>query len=78
LADIAAWADSYRQEHPETAGWHFVDIPAGQAKFDRQLDCPASSTDPKSRGEIASQIASSTSKAGSATPRCLRANVLSR
>ncbi|SEG72989.1 S1/P1 Nuclease [Bryocella elongata] len=48
LADIAAWADSYRQEHPKTAGWHFVDISAGQAKFDRQRDCPASSTDTKS------------------------------
>jgi hypothetical protein len=48
LADIAPWADEYRQQHPETAPWHFVDIPAAEAKFDRQRDCPVSSTDPKS------------------------------
>jgi len=47
LADVAPWADEYRQEHPETAPWHYVDIPAAQAKFDRERDCPASSTDPK-------------------------------
>jgi hypothetical protein len=48
LADVAPWADEYRQEHPESAKWHFVDIPASEAKFDRQRDCPLSSTDPKS------------------------------
>jgi hypothetical protein len=48
LADVAPWADEYRQSHPETAGWHYVDIPAAQAKYDRQRDCPASVTDPKS------------------------------
>jgi hypothetical protein len=48
LADVASWADEYRQSHPETAGWHYVDIPAAQAKYDRQRDCPASTTDPKS------------------------------
>jgi len=48
LADIASWADSYREERPETAGWHYVDIPADQAKFDRQRDCPVSTVAPKS------------------------------
>jgi hypothetical protein len=48
LADIAPWADEYRQSHPETAGWHYVDIPAAQARYDRLRDCPASATDPKS------------------------------
>jgi S1/P1 Nuclease len=48
LADVAPWADSYREEHPETAPWHFVDIPKSAAKFDRQRDCPVSSVDPKS------------------------------
>ena len=48
LAEIAPWADEYRQSHPETAGWHYVDIPAAQDKYDRQRDCPLSATDPKS------------------------------
>jgi len=47
LADIAPWADTYREEHPETAGWHFVDIPKA-ASFDRMRDCPVSAADPKS------------------------------
>jgi hypothetical protein len=48
LADVAPWADDYRTSHPETAPWHFVDIPRAEAKFDRLRDCPVSSTDPKS------------------------------
>ncbi len=47
LADIAPWADTYRTDHPETAKWHFVDIPK-DAKFDRNRDCPVSETDSKS------------------------------
>lgn len=48
LADIAPWADSYREEHPETGKWHYVDIPKTETKFDRTRDCPVSETDPKS------------------------------
>jgi hypothetical protein len=48
LADVAPWADSYRQDHAETAPWHFVDIPLAQSKFDRNRDCPVSKADPKS------------------------------
>jgi hypothetical protein len=48
LADVAPWADAYRQEHPETGKWHFVDIPMAEAKFDRNRDCPVSQMDPKS------------------------------
>jgi hypothetical protein len=48
LADIAPWADEYRADHPETAKWHYVDIPRAEAKFDRNRDCPVSETDPKS------------------------------
>jgi hypothetical protein len=48
LADVAPWADSYRDEYPETGKWHFVDIPMADAKFDRSRDCPVSQTDPKS------------------------------
>jgi hypothetical protein len=48
LADVASWADNYREDHPETSGWHFVDIPKSEAQFDRKRDCPASRTDPRS------------------------------
>jgi len=48
LADIAPWADTYRTEYPETAGWHYVDIPKAAEKFDRLRDCPVSKADPKS------------------------------
>jgi len=39
LADVAPWAD---------AAWHYVDIPGAESKFNRDRDCPLSSTDPKS------------------------------
>jgi hypothetical protein len=48
IADIASWADDYRQGHPETAPWHYVDIPASESSYDRKRDCPTSSTDPGS------------------------------
>jgi len=48
LADVAPWADSYRADHPETGAWHYVDIPKSATAFDRDRDCPLSSTDPKS------------------------------
>ena len=48
LAEIAPWADEYRVDHPETGKWHYVDIPKADATFDRQRDCPVSTTDPKS------------------------------
>src|SRR5690349_278578 len=27
IADEATWADDYRNDHPETFGWHFSNIP---------------------------------------------------
>lgn len=39
LASIASWADDYRSLHPETAGWHFVDIPIGSDQFDPKTEC---------------------------------------
>jgi hypothetical protein len=48
LAEVAPWADEYRVTHPETAKWHYVDIPKEQESFDRSRDCPLSETDPKS------------------------------
>jgi hypothetical protein len=48
IADVASWADDYRNGHPESAPWHFVDIPKADAGFDRMRDCPVSAADPKS------------------------------
>jgi hypothetical protein len=45
MASIASWADDYRQEHPETGPWHYVDIPASATTFDRMRDCPPSAAD---------------------------------
>ncbi len=32
MVDAATFADDYRDKHPETAAWHFIDIPRGAAK----------------------------------------------
>lgn len=40
LADISNWADAYRDTHPETASWHFVDIPVGEQHYNAKRDCP--------------------------------------
>ena len=39
LASIASWADDHRASHPETANWHFVDIPLEAATYDAARDC---------------------------------------
>jgi S1/P1 Nuclease len=49
LADVASWADEYREEHPETAKWHYVDIPGNQNTYNRLRDCPEPQGDPESR-----------------------------
>jgi len=48
MAEVAPWADDYRQNHPETGAWHYVDIPKSEAKYDRMRDCPLPQGDPKS------------------------------
>jgi hypothetical protein len=53
LASVASWADEYRNDHPETGPWHYVDIPGSAAgepelRFDRNRDCPVSAAEPKS------------------------------
>ena len=45
LADVSIWADEIRPQRPETAPWHFGDIPihppAGTpAAYDAARDCP--------------------------------------
>ncbi len=38
-AGIADWADFIRRERPETAPWHYVDIPFDARKYDPERDC---------------------------------------
>jgi len=40
LADIANLADEVRNQHPETAPWHYVDIPLTATSLDRAKYCP--------------------------------------
>jgi len=39
LDEVSSWADDYRESHPETAPWHFVDIPLSATGFDANRDC---------------------------------------
>jgi len=39
LASISTWADDIRSEHPETAPWHYVDIPLDADGYEPK-DCP--------------------------------------
>ncbi len=40
LGDVASWADDFREPHPETSHWHFVDIPLSAVGYDAARDCP--------------------------------------
>jgi hypothetical protein len=40
MAEASTWADDYRSAHPETGGWHFIDIPGDAAQKDEAAACP--------------------------------------
>lgn len=40
LADIATQADRYRKHHPETSGWHYINLKSGGHGYDPDRDCP--------------------------------------
>jgi hypothetical protein len=40
LLDASVWADNCRHDHPETAPWHYIDIPLQDTKIDLRRDCP--------------------------------------
>jgi hypothetical protein len=44
FADSSTWADDQRSIQPDTAGWHFIDIPRGAAKGDVAVYCPPTSS----------------------------------
>src|SRR4051794_101510 len=37
-AEVASWADELRRSHPDTAPWHYVNIPVNADRFDRARD----------------------------------------
>jgi nuclease S1 len=39
LASVASWADEVRRSRPETAAWHYIDIPIEHARLDMERDC---------------------------------------
>jgi hypothetical protein len=39
LASLASWADDERTRRPQTAHWHFVDIPLDAREYDEARDC---------------------------------------
>jgi hypothetical protein len=39
LADVSFWADEIREQHPETARWHYVDIPVRADDYRPGRDC---------------------------------------
>lgn len=41
LSEISNWPDEIRRARPETAPWHYVDIPYGAEKLDVERDCVA-------------------------------------
>jgi hypothetical protein len=40
MAHDASWADEIRDRRPDTAPWHYVDIPLGASGYDAARDCP--------------------------------------
>ena len=40
LADVSVWADRYLEGNNQTSYWHYVNIPADAARYDRDRDCP--------------------------------------
>ncbi|HMC57837.1 MAG TPA: S1/P1 nuclease [Candidatus Solibacter sp.] len=40
LASISSWPDQIRRARPETAAWHYTDIPIDRPHLDMERDCP--------------------------------------
>jgi S1/P1 Nuclease len=40
LAAVSTWADEIRPSRPETAPWHYIDIPLNASAIDPARDCP--------------------------------------
>src|SRR5579863_4707625 len=42
MASVSSWPDQIRRQRPETATWHYVDIPIDKSRLDVAQDCPKS------------------------------------
>ncbi|MGO9262772.1 MAG: S1/P1 nuclease [Bryobacteraceae bacterium] len=40
MASVSSWPDQIRHARPETAPWHYIDIPITEPHFDMARDCP--------------------------------------
>lgn len=40
MASVSSWADQVRRSRPETATWHYIDIPISKPHLDMTRDCP--------------------------------------
>lgn len=40
LVSVSTWADEIRPSHPDTAPWHYIDIPLKASTIDPEKDCP--------------------------------------
>jgi hypothetical protein len=40
MASVSSWPDQIRRERPQTAPWHYVDIPIDKPGLDMERDCP--------------------------------------
>src|SRR5271165_2758994 len=57
LASISNWADQVRPNRPETAPWHYVDIPIDKPHLDLARDCPGGNCILTRIGEFRAQVA---------------------
>jgi len=40
LADVSTWADEVRRDRPESATWHYVNVPISEPKYERKHEDP--------------------------------------
>jgi hypothetical protein len=40
MASVSTWADDIRRKRPQTARWHYTNVPLDTAGFDAERDCP--------------------------------------
>ncbi len=73
LASVANFADQIRPQRPETANWHFVDIPKDETNYDPGRDCQPS---PKGDCVIAAIARAETALKDRSLPRKQRAEAL--
>lgn len=56
LAEVSNWADQIRDQRPDTAPWHFVNIPIGAPGYDPSRDCPGGACVIAKIDEFASEL----------------------